>query len=583
MPKFKTLFVLFIVLITLQATYAQFPADGQYQSIPKPATPALPAHHGSINDTSVPSTMQLTRLSEYYAPWDWYPEIEYAKFQTWNADETAYKFRSAWVFDANSHALTRTMPSGSIYPSSWSNTDSDLIYGFREDGEIKTYTVSTDQLQTIATIPGYSIISLGPGEGNIDKHDKYVAFVGKKDLDLDIIVFDLQTKAIIHTESFTGAWGDHDRNPKYIDWVSVSQSGDYVGIMWNHNEATDTNPFTDQAGTDHYGIEIYNTTTMTFARRLAIYGNHGDFGYAADGEEVFVQSWGPNSGDKLNMYNLSDGAQVVLQTHDDFEGAGHISCRNIDRPGWAYVTFSTTANTGQMLAVKLDDSGIVEHFGHHFSSYSSGNTVPYGVASPSGKKMMFMSDFGAADGTSYIFQTTLAAPLPIEWVDPLRAFQQKGQISLKWTVAQQINNEKFDIERSSDGIHFETIQSINADGNLVVNKEFSALDTKPLDGVNYYRIKQIDFDGQYEYSNIAYVRFETGAVSIYPNPAHHEFHIQTEKNLLRQIEIYNNTGQLVKMLSQNNATVNIEGLPNGIYWVRITEDSEPFIEKLILE
>jgi len=383
--------------------FAQFPIQGDYQSIFLNETPDLPNYQEFIADNSVPSPMQITRISDYYEPWDWYPIIEYAKIQTWNADQTAYKIRSVWVYDAETHQIINNLPSGDLYPAYWSNINSDLIFSFRENGDIKTYSLSTETITTVHSIVGYDVIKLGPGEGNIDKNDKYVALVGKRNTDLDVIIYDLELNQVIHTEIFAGAWGNgQDWSPEYIDWISVSQSGDYVGIMWNHTTTSSANTFNG-----HFGVEIFNTIDMNYLRRIADYGNHGDFGYAVDGDEVFVQFWGPNTTDYVNMYYLNRMERITIATHPDFDAAGHISCRNINRPGWTYLTQTDAAQSGQIVALKLDDSGIVEHFGHHFSSSTTYDKVPMAVPSPNGDKVMFKSDFGDAANTDlvYVFQS----------------------------------------------------------------------------------------------------------------------------------------------------------------------------------
>nr|WP_321245975.1 T9SS type A sorting domain-containing protein [uncultured Psychroserpens sp.] len=403
MKRLKALLILVFILSTI-VSFAQYPIQGEYQSISLSTIPNSPSYQASIIDNSVPSPIQMTRVSDYYAPSNWYPTHEYAKTQTWNADQTLYKMRSNWVSDATTHQITHDLSNIDIYPAYWSNVNSDLIYSFNENGQIKTYSLNSSTLTTVYTISGYDIIKLGPGEGNIDKNDKYVALVGKRNTDLDVIIFDLELNQVIHTEIYAGAWGNgEDWAPQYIDWISVSQSGDYVGIMWNHNTTNIVQPFNG-----HYGVEIYSTTDMSYLRRIVDYGNHGDFGYAQNGDEVFVQFWGPALTDYVNMYYLDRTESETLTTHPDFNGAGHISCRNINRPGWAYVTQSSADQSGQIIALKLDTSGVVEHFGHHNSSSTSYNKDPMAVASPNGDKVMYRSDFGDASNTDlvYAFQNT---------------------------------------------------------------------------------------------------------------------------------------------------------------------------------
>ncbi len=414
--------ILFIVFF-LHTVEAQFPNDIPYQSIPTPANVAFPNYLGSTIDNSVSNPIQITRITEPYNyidgngdPQVWYPTHEYAKTQVWNANQTLFKILTWKIIDATTYQEVQSL-SGDIYPSYWSNTNPDLIWNFNENGDIKKHIVSTNTTQTVANIPGYEFVQLGPGEGNIDKNDHKVALVGKKlNGDLDIIIFNLQTLQIENTKTFVGAWGNGGLNfPNYIDWVSISQSGDYVVIMWNHNTTSQNNPYIEN-GNSHYGVEVYNTADMQYQNRIISYGNHGDLGYAADGDEVLVQFYGVQQ-DGLYMYKLNGTGSTTIIQNTDFGIDGHVSCRNINRPGWAYVTHSSSAQSGQIVAVKLDNSGTVEHFGHHFSSNTSYDQSPMAVASPNGDKICFKSDFGTGPNTNpsvvYIFISKLASALHV--------------------------------------------------------------------------------------------------------------------------------------------------------------------------
>jgi len=391
----KTYLFAIIGLFIIQMINAQFPQDGTYQHILPPNTPAIPGYGQTIIDNSVPTPIEITRITEYQAQWDWYPMHEYSKTQVWNADQTRYKVASWKVYNATTYVEEQEL--SGMYPSYWSNTDPDIIWSFKENGDIKKYNVSTDATQVVANIPGYDLVKLGPGEGNIDKNDHYVALVGKKaNLDLDVIVFDLQTNQITQTLTFTNGWGTGtDYAPQFIDWVSVSQSGDYVVVLWSNAWNETAGFYTDQNNVDHYGLEVYNRANMQYQRRIDDSAGHGDLGYAVDGDEVFAQFKTGESG--VYMYKLNgNGGEIIINTNTDFFASGHVSCRNINRPGWAYVTQTKANSTGQIIAVKLDDTNTVEHFGHHFSSDNSYDKAPMAVASPNGDKVCFKSDFGTA-------------------------------------------------------------------------------------------------------------------------------------------------------------------------------------------
>jgi len=403
MKSYSTLLLLFVFFGIAKA---QFPTDTQYQTIID-QTPALPDLYSSVIDYSVPDPIEITRISAYVPEWDWYPHHEYSKIQPWNADASLYKFYSNAIYDAQSHQLLyEIQDAGSIYPTYWANTNPDLLYGFMLNGDIKTYSVARQEVVLRdhiyfdeANQTNYEYFKMGPGEGNFDKNDRFVAFVAKYGPDMDVIIYDLQQYQVLLKQTFPGAWEDGpDYAPKYVDWVSVSQSGDYVVIMWNHDTCSSDNPFNG-----HYGVEVYDRADMQFLRRIADYGNHGDLGYAQDGDEVLVQFWGPTG--TVNMYYLDREERVVLQTSSDFGGEGHISCRNLNRPGWAYVSQDEPERSGQIVAVKLDDSGLVEHFGHHYGTGATYKKSPMPVPTPNGDKVMFKSDFGdTTDEVVYTFE-----------------------------------------------------------------------------------------------------------------------------------------------------------------------------------
>ncbi len=364
----------------------RYPPDTLYTPI-FTDTPPMPDYLASIVDATTDIELKrITQLDPLYGPG--YPAHSYSKNQPWNADASLYKFYSVAVYDAETHAKTLTLPDN-LYETFWANTDPDLLYSFREGGDIKTFSVSTQQETLLYHLSGYDKVKLGPGEGNIDKNDHYVALVGKRGLDLDVIVFDLQNSAVITTTTFAGAWGATNGMPEHLDWASISQSGDYVVMNWDTGPPWDVTPWNG-----HFGIEVYNRD-MTFHHRASRYGNHGDLCFAPDGRELYVQFWGEYG--TINAYPLDDTQQdapIIIHDHPDFGyGDAHLSCRNLLRPGWAYVSVDP-AKGGMVIAVKLDGGQSIEYFGHHFSSAANYTKSPMPVPNPWGDVVMVRSDFG---------------------------------------------------------------------------------------------------------------------------------------------------------------------------------------------
>jgi len=400
------LFFFALILLSAHVFGQNYPPDTTYDIIAAPSGVSLPGYLQTYDDTTTGTQIKrITQPSNLYS--SGYPRHDYAKIQPWNANATLYKYYSVAIYDAQTHQIVKNLRGTGIYRSYWSNTNPDLIYGFRQNGRIVQYSVSNDQvtlMHDLNATPTYRTVEVGFGEGNIDMNDKYVVLAGNptNTEDITVIVYDLQLNQIVATKNFAGAWGnttDHPTMAQYLNWVSVSQSGNYVGFNWDHNNTSASNPYIDQLGNSHFGIEVFDIN-LNFQRRVADYGNHGDFGFTPSGDEVYVQFWGQGTG-SIFAYHLANGQVDIVLNHTQVtQNPAHISCRNLLRPGWAYVSTDQRTGDGRIFAVKLDGSGTIEEFGHAFSSNFPILPVPNLV----GDKVMFSSDFGLASPEHYDFE-----------------------------------------------------------------------------------------------------------------------------------------------------------------------------------
>ena len=162
--------------------------------------------------------------------------------------------------------------------------------------------------------------------------------------------------------------------------------------------------------------------------------------------------------------------------------------------------------------------------------------------------------------------------LPITFSRPLQAKQNLNTIHITWSVASQTNNEKYIIEHSLNGKDFAAIGEIKGDGNDITERHYEHNHRAPSPGINYYRIKQADYDGKYTHSNIASVQYEGGEklFKIYPNPSSNQLTVEARgRNRNGSFQIYNSIGLLVKEVSINNSDkVNVSSLPQGIYYIQ---------------
>lgn len=172
-----------------------------------------------------------------------------------------------------------------------------------------------------------------------------------------------------------------------------------------------------------------------------------------------------------------------------------------------------------------------------------------------------------------------SASLPVILTN-FSAIDIQGEIELNWTTEVEIGTDKFVIERSQTGQNFEPIAELSSEGSATIGHEYVIRDTKPLIGENYYRLKIIDLDGSYNYSNIRLVRFKSGesSITVWPNPAVSRERL-TVKWLPRADEestylnIVDVNGQNLhrKIIFEGTNYVRLPYLLDGVYYITVED------------
>lgn len=152
---------------------------------------------------------------------------------------------------------------------------------------------------------------------------------------------------------------------------------------------------------------------------------------------------------------------------------------------------------------------------------------------------------------------------------------------LAWATATEHNNSHFTIERSPDGMNWESLGTVKGAGSSEVQKKYNYTDEAPLPGTNYYRLEQTDFNKDYKYSGIEYVEFldKTIASSIvFPNPTTKDLNLYVSTGSSEEIisDIYDATGRFLisqKTPRSANLTKTVLSMPetNGIYFVIVSQ------------
>ena len=184
--------------------------------------------------------------------------------------------------------------------------------------------------------------------------------------------------------------------------------------------------------------------------------------------------------------------------------------------------------------------------------------------------------YNGGDGNDITF--TNLAPLPIELID-FNAQAMEKDVKLAWTTASEENNDFFTIEKSLDGRIFEEVAKISGRGNSTEISKYEYMDLNPIRGINYYRLKQTDFDGQFSYSNIETVEFiDDENIKIYPTLVTENITIEINKKLNsgHSIIIRDLTGRASKSFAisrdEIKKEVNLTDLAPGNYFITIYND-----------
>ncbi len=251
---------------------------------------------------------------------------------------------------------------------------------------------------------------------------------------------------------------------------------------------------------------------------------------------------------------------------------------NIFANGGAPGTFNVTAtfftsfpNGSVVVLYKRDDN-------------STGGWSIVGAATVIGGKVTYV---GITSFSQFILASSTA--LPVELID-FNAQKIDKTVSLTWTTASELNNQGFEIERSQDGERWENIGFVEGNGTTTEFLNYEFIDENPSSSINYYRLKQIDFDEQFEYSPIVSITIDlpiavgnkSRTIQIFPNPVQDKLNIISAEGMGT---IYNMLGQPIKQFSINNKqfTINTTDLPKGQYILHITKQNGAVVTQQFLK
>ena len=182
--------------------------------------------------------------------------------------------------------------------------------------------------------------------------------------------------------------------------------------------------------------------------------------------------------------------------------------------------------------------------------------------------------FDVAGFSGFVVQTSLTV-IPVRLVDFTGRLNADKSASLYWNVAEQLNVQKYFVEKSTDRVNFSDIGNVQA--NTLTNTSYTFRDPMAGSGTVYYRLRVVDIDGRTSHSDILTLNVKNDrSVFIYPNPVTNSFTLQTTASYNNETaSLSDANGRLIKTVKVTGSlqTVNMEGLAKGLYLLRFADGS----------
>ncbi len=290
-----------------------------------------------------------------------------------------------------------------------------------------------------------------------------------------------------------------------------------------------------------------------------------------------------NNGSKVRVSNGTNNqiylefvdATTALNTRDGLQGGGSQIAIILD---------GTVA--GEAININLSKSQTIIPSGNPFRIRSN---VAVAAANGDFTGTVTFNPSGNGSG-DYITCTYAAGILPVMYAR-FNAEKQAKTAVLSWTTGSEINNDYFVIEHSNDGKNYTAIGEVKGMGNSDEFVDYQFTDENPMEGMNYYRLRQIDFDGAENMSETKVVKMgnrEATALTVYPSLTEGELTVDlvdyTEAKLNTQI--VSGSGAVVRTFTLNGASksiVNVTDLMSGLYFISVQSKNEVAIAKFVVK
>lgn len=239
-----------------------------------------------------------------------------------------------------------------------------------------------------------------------------------------------------------------------------------------------------------------------------------------------------------------------------------------------------TNKTKLLCAALLGSFGLSAGYAQEVVPASGGNAAGGGgMANYSVGQVFYTNLTGAGGSTNQGIQAIAISQqlLPVYLLSFTAAVHDNNSVLLKWQTTFEKDNDYFSLERSADGKDFKEFSRVNGKGNASSITSYQAFDYAPAIGLNYYRLKQTDFNGKTAYSRInrVHINHTANETAVFPNPATGIIFLQTDASVPKTYQLVTLHGIVLdsQPITSDKMPVNISHLHPGTYLVNIIQQN----------
>lgn len=324
-------------------------------------------------------------------------------------------------------------------------------------------------------------------------------------------------------------------------------------------------------------------------------------GIGRDASGLTNASFDPSTCAGLGIQSVSglDNSDYIIAGHafpvnteitTDIAG---ISGTNVSR--WQRIWFYDVTNTGAAnivnISFDMSDAGMAGvNLGltsNYILLYRAAQTGPWTEIAAAnavvGDQIVFSNQSITLDGY-YTLATKdyIVSPLPVELVSFDAVLLNERQAAVSWQTASEFNSSYFEVQRSADGENWIGIGTVAAQGNSQTTIDYALMDNAPLSGVSYYRLKQVDSNGEFRLSDIQSVNNsrKINQVKIYPNPTDKGLVTIVSDEPISGLSVYDALGKVVfetQIDSDDTYLLDTQAFEAGMYWINLNGEKYKLI------